>query len=107
MTNLTNQIPADLLALGEYDKLNSFLQSDEKIQTPFEATELLCQLQSIVTHSRPMPFRFDNPNDCFCRHKENMMNFESSGESIRYIARAVLQAIADDLVGRCDDRGRS
>lgn len=72
-------------------ELDEFLASTRPVESPAEARELLCVLQSIVSQSGRTRFP-GVPTDCFCKGNEG---FQNAGDSIRFIAKATLAALGE------------
>lgn len=73
------------------EDLDEFLASTRAVESPAEARELLCVLQSIVSQSGRTRFP-EVPTDCFCKGSES---FQNAGDSIRFIAQATLRGLGE------------
>lgn len=77
-------------------KLDAFLDvDDERLATPEQAVELLCNLNAVAAHALWDDCTF--PADCFCRDRtpEQRANFLHDGTTLRFIIEATRQALLD------------
>lgn len=79
------------------DALAEFLACDDPIDTPADATELVCLLASYVNHHpNGMTDWPATPEDCFCPHRPIVDRFLNQGEALRFIVRATLVMLGED-----------
>lgn len=92
----------------DYDRLWRFVESDRYIDTPAEAIELYCILQSWVARTTTATDFPTEPIDGFCDRDPSVRlererrlpgeYFRNSGNALRFIAKAVREAAARRIV---------
>lgn len=82
----------DEISSEDWLALDAFLAGDDGVDDRAEAVRLLCTLQAVVSRSGVTEFP-SVAADCFCDERPEPANFINEGHSIRFIARATVDAI--------------